>query len=71
MRHNVDTAQPYTVSSSTSTRTVLGGDLRGGVDVTASLVMSMSVGKAPVQLRTDGVVWAVPPTATPRLSSTT
>lgn len=55
VRHNVDTAQPYTVVVT---------DLDPGryspetfeeaIDVTASLVTSMSVGRAPVQLRTSG-----------------
>jgi uncharacterized protein (DUF58 family) len=53
VRHNVDTAQPYTVvlldldPSRYSEET-----FEEAVDVAASLVSSMSVGKAPVQLRT-------------------
>jgi uncharacterized protein (DUF58 family) len=52
VRHNVDTAQPYTVvltdldPSRYSEET-----FEEAIDVTASLVHSMSVGKAPVQLR--------------------
>lgn len=53
VRHNVDTAQPYTV-------VLLDLDPAGysaesfeeAVDVAASVAVSMSVGKAPVQLRT-------------------
>jgi uncharacterized protein (DUF58 family) len=53
VRHNVDTAQPYTVvlldvhPDKYSAET-----FEEGVDVAASLVTSMAVGKAPVQLRT-------------------
>ena len=55
VRHNVDTAQPYTV-------VLLDLDPAGyspesfeeAVDVAASVVVSMASGKAPVQLRTTG-----------------
>jgi uncharacterized protein (DUF58 family) len=53
VRHNVDTAQPYTVvlldvhPDRYSAET-----FEEAVDVSASLVTSMAVGKAPVQLRT-------------------
>ena len=56
VRHNVDTAQPYTVvlfdvdPANYSSET-----FEEAVDTTASIVMSMAAGKAPVQLRTtDG-----------------
>jgi uncharacterized protein (DUF58 family) len=55
VRHNVDTAQPYTVvlldldSDRYSPET-----FEEAVDVTASVAVSMSMGRAPVQLRTTG-----------------
>jgi uncharacterized protein (DUF58 family) len=52
VRHNVDTAQPYTV---VLTDLDPGGysaeTFEEAIDVTASLVTSLAVGKAPVQLR--------------------
>ncbi len=54
VRHNVDTAQPYTVVLADLDPDRYSAEtFEEAIDVTASLVMSMSVGKAPVQLRTD------------------
>jgi uncharacterized protein (DUF58 family) len=53
VRHNVDTAQPYTVVLLDLDPDCYSAEtFEEAVDVAASLVMSMSVGKAPVQLRT-------------------
>jgi uncharacterized protein (DUF58 family) len=55
VRHNVDTAQPYTVVLADLRPAVYSEDtFEMAVDVTASLVHSMSVDRAPVQLRTTG-----------------
>ena len=56
VRHNVDTAQPYTVVLTDLRPERYSQDtFEEAMDVTASLVVSMSVGKAPVQMRlTDG-----------------
>jgi len=52
VRHNVDTAQPYTVILTDLHPDRYSAEtFEEAVDVTASLVMSMAVGKAPVQLR--------------------
>lgn len=52
VRHNVDTAQPYTVILTDLDPDRYSAEtFEEAVDVTASLVMSMAVGKAPVQLR--------------------
>jgi uncharacterized protein (DUF58 family) len=52
VRHNVDTAQPYTVIlTDLNPDRYSSESFEEAVDVTASLVMSMAVGKAPVQLR--------------------
>ncbi len=52
VRHNVDTAQPYTVVlADLRPERYSAETFEEAVDVTASLVMSMSVGQAPVQLR--------------------
>jgi uncharacterized protein (DUF58 family) len=53
VRHNVDTAQPYTVVLLDVHPDVYSAEsFEEAVDVTASLVTSMAIGKAPVQLRT-------------------
>ncbi|HWG73403.1 MAG TPA: DUF58 domain-containing protein [Acidimicrobiales bacterium] len=53
VRHNVDTAQPYTVVLVDLRPAVYSDEtFETAIDVAASLVSSMSVGKAPVQLRT-------------------
>jgi uncharacterized protein (DUF58 family) len=52
VRHNVDTAQPYTVVLADLNPAGYSEEtFEEAIDVTASLVKSMSVGKAPVQLR--------------------
>ena len=52
VRHNVDTAQPYTVVLTDLNPARYSEEtFEEAIDVTASLVKSMSVGKAPVQLR--------------------
>jgi uncharacterized protein (DUF58 family) len=52
VRHNVDTAQPYTVVLADLDPSRYSAEtFEEAVDVTASLVNSMAVGKAPVQLR--------------------
>jgi uncharacterized protein (DUF58 family) len=52
VRHNVDTSQPYTVVLADLTPTRYSQvTFEEAVDVTASLVMSLAAGKAPVQLR--------------------
>jgi len=52
VRHNVDTAQPYTVILTDLDPDRYSAEtFEEGIDVTASLVMSMAVGRAPVQLR--------------------
>lgn len=52
VRHNVDTAQPYTVVLADLRPEVYSQEtFETAIDVTASLVSSMSAGKAPVQLR--------------------
>jgi uncharacterized protein (DUF58 family) len=52
VRHNVDTAQPYTVVLTDLNPTHYSEEtFEEAIDVTASLVSSMSVGNAPVQLR--------------------
>ena len=52
VRHNVDTAQPYTVVlADLQPERYSAETFEEAVDVTASLVMSMSAGQAPVQLR--------------------
>jgi uncharacterized protein (DUF58 family) len=54
VRHNVDTAQPYTVVVTDLDPDRYSAEtFEEAIDVTASLVMSMSVGRAPVQLRTS------------------
>jgi uncharacterized protein (DUF58 family) len=54
VRHNVDTAQPYTVVLADLHPDRYSAEtFEEAIDVTASLVHSMSVGKAPVQLRTS------------------
>jgi uncharacterized protein (DUF58 family) len=53
VRHNVDTAQPYTVVLLDLDRAGYSAEtFEEAVDVAASAVVSMAVGKAPVQLRT-------------------
>lgn len=53
VRHNVDTAQPYTVVLlDVLPDSYSAESFEEAVDVTASLLTSMTVGKAPVQLRT-------------------
>ena len=53
VRHNVDTAEPRTVVVLDLDPSVYVGDsFEEAVDVTASVVVSMSEGRAPVQLRT-------------------
>ena len=53
VRHNVDTAQPYTVVLADLRPEVYSAEtFEEAIDVTASLAASMSAGKAPVQLRT-------------------
>ena len=53
VRHNVDTAQPYTlVLLDVHPDGYSAESFEEAVDVTASLVTSMAVGKSPVQLRT-------------------
>jgi uncharacterized protein (DUF58 family) len=53
VRHNVDTAQPYTVVLfDVHPDNYSAESFEEAVDVTASLVTSMAVGKSPVQLRT-------------------
>lgn len=53
VRHNVDTAQPYTVVVTDLRPAVYSAEtFEMAVDVTASVLVSMSAGKAPVQLRT-------------------
>jgi uncharacterized protein (DUF58 family) len=55
VRHNVDTAQPYTVVLTDLRPTVYSEEtFETAIDVTASVVNSMSVDMAPVQLRTSG-----------------
>ncbi len=52
VRHNVDTAQPYTVVLTDLDPLRYSAEtFEQAIDVTASLVTSMAVGKAPVQLR--------------------
>jgi uncharacterized protein (DUF58 family) len=52
VRHNVDTAQPYTVVLADLDPDRYSAEtFEEAVDVTASLVTSLSVGKSPVQLR--------------------
>ncbi len=52
VRHNVDTAQPYTVIlTDLSPSRYSAETFEEAIDVTASLVVSMASGKAPVQLR--------------------
>ena len=52
VRHNVDTAQPYTVVLADLDPSRYSAEtFEEAVDVTASLVISMAVGMAPVQLR--------------------
>ncbi|HEY3811030.1 MAG TPA: DUF58 domain-containing protein [Acidimicrobiales bacterium] len=52
VRHNVDTAQPYTVILTDLEPDRYSAEtFEEAVDVSASLVMSMAIGKAPVQLR--------------------
>jgi uncharacterized protein (DUF58 family) len=52
VRHNVDTAQPYTVILTDLNPDRYSAEtFEEAIDVTASLVMSMAIGKAPVQLR--------------------
>ncbi len=52
VRHNVDTAQPYTVIlTDVEPDRYSAETFEEAVDVSASLVMSMALGKAPVQLR--------------------
>jgi len=52
VRHNVDTAQAYTVIlTDLDPDRYSAKTFEEAIDVTASLVMSMAVGKAPVQLR--------------------
>lgn len=53
VRHNVDTAQPYTVVLSDLRPEVYSAEtFEEAIDVTASVVSSMAADKAPVQLRT-------------------
>ncbi len=53
VRHNVDTAQPYTVVLLDLDPTRYSADtFEEAVDAAASVITSLSVGKAPVQLRT-------------------
>ena len=55
VRHNVDTAQPYTVVLLDLNPAVYSEDsFEEAVDVAASVVVSMGAGMAPVQLRTTG-----------------
>jgi uncharacterized protein (DUF58 family) len=52
VRHNVDTAQPYTVVVADLDPDRYSADtFEEAIDVTASLVASLSAGKSPVQLR--------------------
>jgi uncharacterized protein (DUF58 family) len=52
VRHNVDTAQPYTVIlTDLDPKRYSAETFEEAIDVTASLVMSMAIGRAPVQLR--------------------
>jgi uncharacterized protein (DUF58 family) len=52
VRHNVDTAQPYTVvMTDLDPARYSAVTFEHAIDITASLVTSMAVGKAPVQLR--------------------
>jgi uncharacterized protein (DUF58 family) len=54
VRHNVDTAQPYTVVlTDLDPGRYSAETFEEAIDVTASLVASMSAGRAPVQLRTS------------------
>lgn len=54
VRHNVDTAQPFTVVlTDLHPDRYSAATFEEAVDVSASLVMSLSAGKAPVQLRTS------------------
>ncbi len=55
VRHNVDTAQPYTVVLLDLDPSRYSADtFEEAVDAAASIITSLSVGKAPVQLRTTG-----------------
>ena len=55
VRHNVDTAQPYTVVLlDLDARAYEGESFEEAVDVAASVAMSMSEASAPVQLRATG-----------------
>ena len=54
VRHNVDTAQPFTVVLTDLHPDRYSAEtFEEAIDVSASLVMSLSAGKAPVQLRTS------------------
>jgi uncharacterized protein (DUF58 family) len=54
VRHNVDTAQPYTVVLADLNPDGYSAEtFEEAVDVTASLLVSMSAGKSPVQVRTS------------------
>jgi uncharacterized protein (DUF58 family) len=54
VRHNVDTAQPYTVVLTDLNPNGYSAEtFEEAIDVTASLLVSMSAGRSPVQLRTS------------------
>jgi uncharacterized protein (DUF58 family) len=54
VRHNVDTAQPYTVVlTDLNPEGYSAETFEEAIDVTASLLVSMSAGKSPVQVRTS------------------
>jgi len=54
VRHNVDTAQPYTVVLTDLNPDGYSAEtFEEAIDVTASLLVSMSAGKSPVQVRTS------------------
>jgi uncharacterized protein (DUF58 family) len=54
VRHNVDTAQPYTVVLTDLNPDGYSAEtFEEAIDVTASILVSMSAGKAPVQVRTS------------------